>query len=93
MYFVVTEKTYEEKKDELQKFVEAYQTSAEWMLRNPEEAASLAKKVAIDGKDEKVNLEIIKLRNASSVSAETEENGLGAIDVSFYSKEQIRTNN
>ena len=78
--FVVTEQTYEEKKDELQKFVEAYRNSAEWMLGNPEEAATLAKTYAIDGKDEKVNLEIIKLRNASSVSMETEEQGLGAID-------------
>jgi NitT/TauT family transport system substrate-binding protein len=78
--FVVTEQTYEEKKDELQKFVEAYRNSAEWMLENPEEAATLAKQYAIDGKDEKVNLEIIKLRNASSVSPETAERGLGSID-------------
>ena len=78
--FVVTEQTYEEKKDDLQKFVEAYRNSAEWMLENPEEAATLAKTYAIDGKDEKVNLEIIKLRNASSVSLETEERGLGAVD-------------
>lgn len=78
--FVVTEQTYEEKKDELQKFVESYRNSAEWMLGNPEEAATLAKTYAIDGKDEKVNLEIIKLRNASSVSMETEEQGLGAVD-------------
>ena len=78
--FVVTEQTYEEKKDELQKFLEAYRNSAEWMMGNPEEAATLAKTYAIDGKDEKVNLEIIKLRNASSVSMETEEQGLGAID-------------
>ena len=78
--FVVTEQTYEEKKDELQKFIEAYRNSAEWMIENPEEAATLAKTYAIDGKDEKVNLEIIKLRNASSVSLETEERGLGAID-------------
>jgi NitT/TauT family transport system substrate-binding protein len=80
--FVVTEKTYQEKRDELKKFVEAYKASAEWMLEHPEEAASLAKKVAIDGKDEKVNLEVIKLRNASTISTETEENGLGAMDVS-----------
>jgi NitT/TauT family transport system substrate-binding protein len=78
--FVVTEQTYEEKKDELQKFLEAYRNSAEWMMENPEEAATLAKKYAIDGKDEKQNLEIIKLRNASSVSPETEERGLGAMD-------------
>lgn len=78
--FVVTEQTYEEKRDELQKFLEAYRNSAEWMIENPEEAATLAKKYAIDGKDEKQNLEIIKLRNASSVSSGTDENGLGALD-------------
>ncbi|MCQ6275862.1 ABC transporter substrate-binding protein [Bacillus sp. V3B] len=78
--FVVTEQTYEEKKDELQRFVEAYRNSAEWMIENPEEAAMLAKEYAIDGKDEEQNLEIIKLRNASSVSPETDERGLGALD-------------
>jgi NitT/TauT family transport system substrate-binding protein len=78
--FVVTEQTYEEKKDEIQRFVEAYRTSAEWMIENPEEAATLAKEYAIDGKDEEQNLEIIKLRNASSVSPETVEQGLGALD-------------
>ncbi len=80
--FVVTEETYEEKKDELKKFIEAYRESAEWMLSHPEEAASLAKEFAIDGKDEEVNLEIIKLRNVSSVSDQTNQHGLGAIDVS-----------
>ncbi len=78
--FVVTEQTYEERKDELQKFLEAYRNSAEWMMENPEEAATLAKKYAIDGKNEKQNLEIIKLRNVSSVSPETDEKGLGALD-------------
>ncbi|MBT2756829.1 ABC transporter substrate-binding protein [Mesobacillus foraminis] len=78
--FVVTEETYKEKKNELKKFLEAYRTSAQWMSENPEEAAVLAEEYAIDGKDEKQNLEIIKLRNASSVSPETEERGLGAID-------------
>jgi len=78
--FVVTEKTYEEKKDELQRFIEAYRNSAKWMLENPEEAATLAKKVAIDGKDEKVNEEIINLRNASSVSEDTNEENLGALN-------------
>jgi NitT/TauT family transport system substrate-binding protein len=79
--FVVTEKTYQEKKDELKKFLEAYRISAEWMIENPEEAASLAMKYAIDGKDEQQNLQIIKLRNASSVSEETNEKGLGTMDV------------
>jgi NitT/TauT family transport system substrate-binding protein len=79
--FVVTEKTYQEKKDELKKFLEAYRISAEWMIEHPEEAASLAMKYAIDGKDEQQNLQIIKLRNASSVSEETNEKGLGTMDV------------
>lgn len=81
--FVVTEKTFEEKKDELEKFLKAYQTSAQWMIDNPEEAASLAKEYAIDGKNEEQNLEIIKLRNASSISELTEEQGLGALDAAI----------
>jgi NitT/TauT family transport system substrate-binding protein len=79
--FVVTEKTYKEKKELLEKFVEAYQTSAEWMINQPEEAAALAVKHAIDGKDEKHNLEIIKLRNEASISEATSKRGLGAIEV------------
>lgn len=81
--FVVTEKTFKEKQNELKTFLQAYQTSAQWMIDNPEEAASLAKKYAIDGKDEKQNLEIIKLRNASSMSELTEQQGLGALDSSI----------
>ncbi|WP_046180333.1 ABC transporter substrate-binding protein [Domibacillus tundrae] len=81
--FVVTEKTFEEKKDELEKFLKAYQTSTQWMIDNPEEAASLAKEYAIDGKNEEQNLEIIKLRNASSISELTEEQGLGALDAAI----------
>ncbi|AGT32450.1 nitrate ABC transporter substrate-binding protein [Geobacillus genomosp. 3] len=79
--FVVTEKTYNEKKELLQMFLEAYRNSAQWMIDHPEEAASLATKYAIDGKDEQRNLQIIKLRNGSSVSPLTEEKGLGALDV------------
>ncbi|OMP66046.1 ABC transporter substrate-binding protein [Domibacillus epiphyticus] len=78
--FVVTEKTFEEKKEELTNFLEAYQESAQWMIDNPDEAALLAKEYAIDGKNEKQNLEIIKLRNASSISELTEAQGLGALD-------------
>jgi NitT/TauT family transport system substrate-binding protein len=79
--FVVTEKTYNEKKDLLKKFVNAYQSSAEWMIDEPEEAAALAVKHAIDGKDEKHNLDIIKLRNEASISEATSEKGLGALEV------------
>ncbi|OLN23543.1 nitrate ABC transporter substrate-binding protein [Domibacillus antri] len=78
--FVVTEETFEKKKEELKKFLQAYQNSAQWMIEHPEEAASLAKEYAIDGKNEELNAEIIKLRNASSVSSLTEERGLGALD-------------
>lgn len=81
--FVVTEKTFEEKKEVLKRFLASYQKSAEWMIKNPEEAASLAKKYAIDGKEEKQNLEIIKLRNTSSVSPLTDKNGLGALDTAL----------
>ncbi|MGG3823386.1 nitrate ABC transporter substrate-binding protein, partial [Geobacillus thermodenitrificans] len=61
-------------------YIEAYRNSAQWMIDHPEEAASLAVKYAIDGKDEKRNLQIIQLRNASSVSPLTEEKGLGTLD-------------
>ena len=47
----------------LKRFIEGYQNSADWMISQPEEAADLAVKYAIDGKDQKHNLEIIKLRN------------------------------
>jgi NitT/TauT family transport system substrate-binding protein len=79
--FVVTEETYQEKKELLQKFIEGYRNSTQWMIKKPEEAASLAIQYAIDGKDEGHNLEIIKLRNESSVSAATDENGLGTLEI------------
>lgn len=78
--FVVTEETYQEKKELLQKFLKGYKNSTEWMIDHPEEAAKLAVKHAIDGKEEETNLEIIKIRNASSVSATTDEKGLGMFD-------------
>jgi NitT/TauT family transport system substrate-binding protein len=78
--FVVTEKTYQEKKEMLKKFIKGYQNSADWMINQPEDAADLAVKYAIDGKDKKHNLEIIKLRNQSSISDETNKSGLGALE-------------
>lgn len=82
--FVVTEEVFNEKKDVLQTFLEAYQNSAEWMINEPEEAASLAVEYAIDGKEEKRNLEIIQLRNLSSQSELTKEKGLGALDAEIF---------
>ncbi|WP_110929638.1 ABC transporter substrate-binding protein [Bacillus massiliglaciei] len=84
--FVVTEKTYEEKKDVLKEFLKAYRRSTQWMIKNPEEAATLASEYAIDGKDEQQNLKIINLRNASSVSSETESKRLGVLDTSVLQK-------
>jgi NitT/TauT family transport system substrate-binding protein len=80
-FFVVREDTYQQKKDVLKRFLHAYQDSAKWMMQSPEEAAKLAVKVAIDGQNPSMNLDIIRLRNESSVSATTDQRGLGAFDM------------
>ena len=79
--FVVREDVYQQKKALLARFLAAYRNAAAWMIAQPEEAAQLAAKRAIDGTDPALNLEIIRLRNASSVSDLTRKQGLGAIDV------------
>ena len=79
--FVVTEDTYQRKRASLQRFLRGYRDAAAWMMMRPEEAAQLAAKRAIDGSDPTLNLEIIKLRNAASVSELTRRKGLGALDV------------
>ncbi|HMA08355.1 MAG TPA: ABC transporter substrate-binding protein [Ramlibacter sp.] len=84
--YVVREEVYRQKKAVLRKFLKAYRDSAAWMIANPQEAAQLAAQHAIDGTDPAVNLEIIKLRNASSVSAVTQKNGLGAFDLDSLQK-------
>lgn len=84
--FVVREETYQQKKALLRKFLAAYRDSAAWMIRQPEEAAALAVKHAIDGKDAAVNLDIIRLRNLASVSATTQKKGLGAFDLAVLQK-------
>jgi NitT/TauT family transport system substrate-binding protein len=80
-FFVVREDTYQQKKEVLKRFLQAYQDSAYWMLQSPEEAAKLAVKYAIDGQNVGMNLDIIRLRNESSVSATTDQRGLGAFDL------------
>ena len=80
-FFVVREDTYQQKKDVLKRFLQAYQDSAKWMMQSPEEAAKLAVKYAIDGQNASMNLDIIRLRNESSVSATTDKHGLGAFDM------------
>jgi len=79
--FVVREDVYQQKKALLARFLAAYRNAAAWMIAKPEEAAQLAGKRAIDGSDPALSLEIIKVRNASSVSDLTRKQGLGAIDV------------
>ena len=79
--FVVREETYQQKKNLLRRFLHAYRDSAAWMIADPAEAARLAVKRAIDGTDPEVNLEIIRARNAASVSHTTQKNGLGAFDM------------
>lgn len=84
--FVVTEATYQTRKDVLKRFLAGYRDSMAWMIANPDEAAALAVKHAIDGKNPAVNREIILLRNASSVSAVTQARGLGALDMAMFQK-------
>lgn len=79
--FVVREDSYQQRKDVLRRFLQGYRDSMQWMIQSPQEAAQLATQVAIDGQNPAINLEIIKLRNASSVSSLTQQRGLGALDV------------
>lgn len=84
--FVVKEAYYEQNKPLLKRFLAAYRDSAAWMIARPEEAARIAVTRAINGRDEAVNLAIIKLRNLSSVSATTEREGLGRFDLDALQK-------
>jgi NitT/TauT family transport system substrate-binding protein len=79
--FVVRDEVYRSRRAVLQRFLRGYRDAAAWMIARPEDAAQLAVKRAIDGTDPTLNIEIIRLRNAASVSALTQRNGLGAIDV------------
>jgi NitT/TauT family transport system substrate-binding protein len=84
--FVVREQVYREQGPLLKRFLKAYRDSAAWMIANPDEAATLAVKRAIDGTDRATNLEVIRLRNLSAVSAATRRNGLGAFDLDSLQK-------
>jgi NitT/TauT family transport system substrate-binding protein len=84
--FVVTADAYAKKKPLLKRFLAAYRDSAQWMIDRPEEAAKIAVTRAINGKDEKVNLGIIELRNASTVSATTKAKGLGHFDMDLLAR-------
>jgi NitT/TauT family transport system substrate-binding protein len=84
--FVVTEDAYRRKKPVLSRFLSAYRDSTAWMISNPEEAATIAMERAINGRDEKFNLGIIKLRNLAAVSETTQQKGLGHFDLDVMQK-------
>ena len=65
----------------LKRFLKAYRDSAAWMIANPDEAATLAVKRAIDGTDRATNLAVIQLRNAATVYPATSRGGLGTLDL------------
>ena len=79
--FVVREPVLQSRREALRRFLRGYRDAAAWMIAQPQEAAQLAARRAIDGTDPALNLEIIRLRNAASVSDLTRREGLGAIDV------------
>jgi NitT/TauT family transport system substrate-binding protein len=84
--FVVPLQTYETRKDLLKRFLAAYRASARWMIAQPEEAAKIAVKRAINGRNVDVNLAIIKLRNLSATSPTTASRGLGHFDLDVLQK-------
>lgn len=84
--FVVTREYYDANKPLLRRFLTAYRDSAQWMIDAPEEAAKIAVTRAINGRDEAVNLEIIKLRNISAQSETTRAKGLGHFDLAVLQK-------
>lgn len=79
--FVVRESFYQQNKAMLRRFLAAYRRSAEWMMSEPERAARMAVKRAIDGRDPELNEEIIAIRNRASVSELTREQGLGTLNL------------
>lgn len=83
--FVVREAVYQQKKNLLKAFLQGYRDSAAWMLAQPEEAATLAGKRAIDGTDREINLEVIRLRNASAQPV-TAGRPLGSFDLDLLQK-------
>jgi NitT/TauT family transport system substrate-binding protein len=84
--FVVREDVYRKRSDVLRRFLRGYRDSAAWMIANPAEAAFLASKRAIDASDPELALEVIRQRNAVSVSDLTRQKGLGAMDVATLQK-------
>lgn len=82
--FVVREAILQQKQPLLRAFLKAYRDSAAWMIAQPEEAATLAGKRAIDGTDRAINLEVIRLRNAASIASGGRP--LGTLDLDLLQK-------
>lgn len=83
--FVVREDTLREKKELLKAFLKGYRDSAAWMAANAEEAATLAGKYAIDGTQRDINLDVIRLRNASAQPVQAGK-PLGSFDLAALQK-------
>ncbi|WP_332690890.1 ABC transporter substrate-binding protein [Halalkalibacter lacteus] len=79
--FVVTEKTFQEKREALVRFLQVYRDSVAYTMEHPEEAAEIAVSAAIDGQDIERNIEIITIRNQTSTNAEVNDNGLGWLNL------------
>lgn len=77
---VVREPFYQQNQTTLRRFLAAYRRSVQWMIDEPERAAQLAVRRAIDGQDTSLNAEIIALRNRASVSELTQAHGLGTMN-------------
>jgi len=84
--FIVSEALYTTRREPLAAFLKAYKRGTQWMLDHPDEAAQLAVKHAIDGKDPQRNLALIKLRNAVTVDERTRQHGLGWFDIALLEK-------
>ncbi|CAB3679328.1 nitrate ABC transporter substrate-binding protein [Achromobacter marplatensis] len=82
--FVARESVLQQKLPLLRAFLKAYRDSAAWMIAQPEEAATLAGKRAIDGTDRAINLEVIRLRNAASIASGGRP--LGTLDLDLLQK-------
>lgn len=83
--FVVREDTLREKKELLKAFLKGYRDSAAWMVANADEAATLAGKYAIDGTQRDINLDVIRLRNASAQPVQAGK-PLGSFDLAALQK-------
>lgn len=84
--FVVREADYQHHPERIAQFLQAYKNATQWMIENPDEAAQLAQRYAIDGQDIALNEQIIKARNAASEPTLTQKKSLGAINADSLQK-------